>query len=50
VKEEKLFEQNCFKSEQSSKMNKEVFFFFYFLFGAKMSLTYVSEQIISLMV
>jgi hypothetical protein len=28
VKEEKLFEQNRFKSEQSSKMNKEVFLFF----------------------
>jgi hypothetical protein len=24
----KTFEQNCFKSEQSSKMNKEVFFIF----------------------
>jgi hypothetical protein len=47
VKEEKLFEQNRFKSEQSSKMNKEVFLF---LFGAKKSFTYISEQIVSLMI
>jgi hypothetical protein len=46
--EEKLFEQNRLKSEQSSKMNKEVFFIF--LFGAKKSFTYISEQIVSLMI
>jgi hypothetical protein len=41
VKEEKLFEQNRFKSEQSSKMNKEVFFIF---------CLERSEQIFSLMI